>query len=195
MFFRASILLTILAAPALAQSDGGVDDAGMIDAGANDAGEADAGVTDAGEPDAGTADAGEPDPCDPRCEVDTLRWCDDGAPSSLDCNALDARCGELSPAWGDDCLLGEGARCDPGYAFGESRCDRGASLYCIGGVCTVASAPEALAPLTPSAGSQGTSDTSTTSDPFACSSCGSGSAAGLFVFAGALRRLRRPRRG
>lgn len=186
MFFRTALLFALCAAPAFAQDDGGVSDAGPLDAGAVDAGEADAGTI--------AADAGQPDPCDPRCEGTFLAFCDGEEASTLNCADLDARCGELSAAWGADCLLAAGAACEPGYGFGESRCDRADSLYCIDGVCAVASGPAAPDPLTPSAGTHADSDQDAASDPFACSSCTQGSAAGLFVLAGALRRLRRLRR-
>lgn len=170
MLFRVAILLSLAAAPALAQTDGG--------------------VADAGEPDGGVVDAGAPDPCDPSCQGDQLQFCDGDAASTLDCATLGARCGELSAAWGADCLLPVGAACDPGYGYDESRCDRAASLYCIDGACAVASAPQGQPPLSPSAGSSAADDSST-SDPFACSSCTDGSAAGVFVLAGALLRRRR----
>ena len=41
-------------------------------------------------------------------------------------------CGEVSADFGDDCLLADGAACDPGYADGASRC---ASHACVDGVC------------------------------------------------------------
>lgn len=171
MLWRVVFPLVLLAAPALAQSDAGVDDAGAADA--------------------GDVDAGEPDPCDPRCDDAVLVFCDGTAPTTLDCAALGASCGALSAAWGDDCLLSEGASCDPGYAFGESRCDRAASLYCIEGSCQVASGPEPQSPLSPSAGTGATSSTTTSSDPFGCSSCGAASVFGFTCFGGALRRRRR----
>lgn len=166
MSFRIAILCSfaIAAAPALAQTDAGV------------------------------IDAGEPDPCDPSCEADGLHFCDGEAPSVLPCATPFARCGELSAAWGADCLLAAGATCDPGYAFGDSRCDRAASLFCIEGTCQVASTPEAPGPLVPSAGTSVADTSSATNDPFACSSCGTSSALGLFCFGGALRGLRRTRR-
>ncbi|MBI1946019.1 MAG: hypothetical protein HYS27_10000 [Deltaproteobacteria bacterium] len=173
MLFRTSVLLAVAAAPVLF----------AVPARA----QADAGVQDAGVEDAGTPD----NPCDPSCDGDTLRFCDGETPRELPCDAPFARCDELSAAWGADCLLPEGAACDPGYAFGESRCDRAASLYCIEGTCQVASGPEVPGPLSPSPGTSSTSGTSATSDPFGCSSCGSASALGLLGCGGALRRLRR----
>ena len=138
-------------------------------------------------------DGGIPDACDPRCEGAVLHYCDGELPALLDCAALDARCGELSPSWGDDCLLPAGAPCEPGYAFDESRCDRAASLFCVDGACAVASGPQSPPVLEPSAGS-GSSTDSSSDEVLDCSSCSSTSAAGLFVLAGALRRLRRLRR-
>lgn len=147
--------------------------------------------TDAGVLDAGVVDAGPPDVCDPRCQGAELSFCDGATPTTLDCPALGASCGELSAAWGDDCVLPEGAACDPGYAFGESRCDRAASLYCIESTCQVAAGPETQAPLSPSAGTTSSNGTTASSDPFGCSSCGAASALGFTFVGGALRRLRR----
>ncbi|MCC7109196.1 MAG: hypothetical protein IT382_07920 [Deltaproteobacteria bacterium] len=138
-------------------------------------------------------DGGTPDTCDPRCEGAVLHYCDGELPVLLDCATLDARCGELSPAWGDDCLLSAGAPCEPGYAFDESRCDRAASLFCVDGACAVASGPQSPPVLEPSA-SSGSSTDSSSDEVLDCSSCSSTSAAGLFVLAGALGRLRRLRR-
>lgn len=171
MFFGRTLLLILAyASPALAQSDGGVEDAGPVDAGDSGA-------------------------CDPRCEGDTLRFCDGEEPTALDCATLEARCGELSAAWGADCLLPAGAACDPGYGFGESRCDRAASLYCVDGACAVAGGPSPAEPLEPTPGTQSRSSGSSATDPFGCDGCSNTSAAGLFLLAGALKRKRRPRPG
>jgi hypothetical protein len=133
---RIALLLALgaacLARPALAQ-DGGVD-AGELGAGELDAGELDAGELDAGELD-GELDAG-PN-CEPRCEGDELLFCDDGALVALDCQELEGRCGLLSDEWGFDCLVPEGAPCEPGYADGLSRCEGSAqaALCCIESEC------------------------------------------------------------
>ncbi|MCC7074899.1 MAG: hypothetical protein IT383_26550 [Deltaproteobacteria bacterium] len=139
--------------------------------------------------DAGAPDAG--NPCDPSCAGDVLSFCDVSQATTLDCAALGATCGALSAEWGPDCLLPAGASCEPGYAFGASRCDRAQSLYCIEGSCQVASGAPASPALTPSAGTGTASTTSATSDPFGCSSCGTASALSFLCFGGALRRLRR----
>lgn len=126
----------LFALPALAQ------DAGSLDGGLaeDDAGE----PTDAGEPadDGGVVedDAGPVD-CTPRCDGEILRFCDADRPVSLDCSESGATCGVLTPEWGADCLLPEGAACDPSYADGVSRCQgastSGPSSCCVEGVCTV----------------------------------------------------------
>src|SRR5581483_9945968 len=53
-------------------------------------------------------------------------------------------CAKISDQWGNDCVLGDGATCDPEYAFGLSRCDptatdsSGQHLFCVSGKCTFA---------------------------------------------------------
>ena len=140
-------------------------------------------------------DAG-PDPCDPRCEGDTLHFCDGDTPATLDCRAVGTRCALLSEAWGEDCVLGMSAQCDPGYAFGASRCDRAASLYCIEGICAEADGPVTGEedPEQPTGGTE-IADTTTASDPFGCSSCGTGQAAALLPALVLLRLRRRERAG
>jgi hypothetical protein len=160
---------------------------------AQDAGPADAGP-DAG-PDAGAeADAG-PDACDPVCAGDTLQFCDDGAPATLDCTALGGRCGLLSADWGNDCVLGAGVACDPGYAFGASRCDRGAGLFCLDGACTAGNGPEDEPTEEPTPGTEIPLTTGST-NPFGCPDCGSGQSAllvpALFALRGISRRRRSP---
>lgn len=139
--------------------------------------------------DAGVADAG--DPCDPSCAGAVLSFCDGAAPTTLDCAALGATCGELSAEWGPDCILPAGAACEPGYAFGASRCDRAQSLFCVDGTCQVASGAPAPATLEPTPGTATETTTSATTDPFGCSSCGTASALSFLCFGGALRRLRK----
>ncbi len=160
MLFRALPLFVLVAAPALAQDDAGVPDAG--------------------------------DPCDPSCAGAVLSFCDGAAPTTLDCAALGGTCGVLSVEWGPDCLLPAGAACEPGYAFGASRCDRAQSLFCVEGTCQVASGQPAPATLEPTPGTATSATTTTaTTDPFGCASCGTASAFGLVCFGGALRRVRR----
>lgn len=115
-------LLALGSAPALAQ-DGGIDDAGASDAGLDEG--------DAGDSDAGAVD------CVPVCEGDVLRFCDDGEPVELDCGEEGGTCGLVSEEWGFDCLLPEGAACEPGYAEGISRCEGSgeADLCCVEGAC------------------------------------------------------------
>lgn len=139
------IASALLALPTFAQDAGNDDDAGFIDGGA----EPDAGAPDAGEPEEGDAgepgqedgglppgDAGEVD-CTPRCEGEVLHFCDDETPVSIDCSETGATCGELSAEWGADCLLPEGAACDPSYADGLSRClgSADATACCVDGSC------------------------------------------------------------
>jgi len=141
------VVLSLSVASAAFAQDGGTLDAGSVDAGSVDAGSVDAGSGDAGSGDAGSGDAGSVD-CEPRCEGDTLLFCEDEDSKALvmiDCIAeLDASCGELSPEWGADCLLPTGAACTPGYADGASRC--AGDACCIAefageaGVCTAQSA-------------------------------------------------------
>ncbi len=119
------------------------------------------------------ADAG-PDPCTPHCSGDTLAFCDGDAATTLDCRSLDASCGLLSDAWGDDCLLRAGAACEPGYAFGASRCDARsttAALFCIDGACVVADGPAPAPTETPTAGTEVGAVANDTS-PFGCLNCG-----------------------
>jgi hypothetical protein len=135
--------------------------------------------------------------CARRCvDADTLEYCDNGAPTTLACDEATVpgvvACGTIGGAWGDDCLLGEGAACDPGYGGGASRCDRSASLFCIDDVCTVADGPPPPpGPLEPSPGTT-PPDTASSSDPFGCSGC-SGDSSTAFVGAAALLLLRRRR--
>jgi hypothetical protein len=131
------------------------------------------------------------DPCAPVCvDATHLSFCDTGVPTTLDCVTVvdGARCGELSSAWGVDCLLPSGAACDAGYGFGDSRCDD--ALACIDGVCAPGT-PSTPEPLSPTAGTSLTSDSSSSTS----SSCFDGSAAAALSLpiAGALR-LRRRRR-
>jgi hypothetical protein len=147
----------------------------------------DAGMVDV---DAGVVDAG-PDPCAPTCDGDTLRYCDGSTLTDLDCTSI-GRCGLLSTAWGFDCIAREGAACDPGYAFGASRCDADAQLVCVSGTCHTGTAP-ADTPAQPTAASNSTNPTS--SDLLTCSGCGNGTGTSTYlVFVlgwGAVRRWRR----
>jgi hypothetical protein len=111
------------------------------------------------------------DPCAPVClDTGRLSFCDTGQPASLDCTALapGARCGTLSAAWGDDCLLPDGAACDPGYAFGDSRCDDG--LACRDGRCIPGDSVDE-APLSPTAGTITADDVDATTSAAGCTSC------------------------
>lgn len=131
------------------EADSGRDesdaDAGHADAGNDDAGvdaNHDAGVVrnDGGlvSVDAGLdSDGGHAGPCEAYCDADTLFYCDTltGEAYTIDCVALDARCGELNPSWGMDCLLAEGAECSAQYADGNSRCDPSIPLFCNAGTC------------------------------------------------------------
>ena len=122
-------------------ADAGTSDAGSADAGTSDAGSVDAGTSDAGSVDAGTSDAGNTDAgvaptCIERCEAgDTLVYCDGDAEQRLTCAELNASCGPLNTTWGLDCLLPEGAPCEPGYADGASRCNPAANLFCDVDTC------------------------------------------------------------
>jgi len=131
---------------------------------------------------------GAPDPCAPACiDAATLSFCDTGTPVTLACATVadGARCGPLSNDWGDDCLLPDGATCDPGYGFGDSRCDDG--LACRDGACAPG-APEPEPPLSPTAGTVA-ADTTTPPSPTSCAGAG----VGLLPLALALaRRRRRP---
>lgn len=112
------------------------------------------------------------DPCAPSCVDEThLSFCDDGEAVTLDCAVVDdgARCALLSDAWGADCLLPEGAVCDPGYALAESRCDEGMS--CIDGVCAVGE-PVDEPLLLPTPGTIAANDTSNTTSTTGCASSG-----------------------
>lgn len=86
---------------------------------------------------AAIVDGGAPWPA--RCEGNTLIFCDalTGEERTLSCDELGATCGLLSDAWGFDCLLPEGAPCEPGYANGLSRCAGASSrtLCCVDGTC------------------------------------------------------------
>jgi hypothetical protein len=138
------------------------------------------------DPDAGPA-------CDPACNGATeLAYCDDGEPATIDCTAIGGRCTLLSDAWGDDCVLSAGQACDPGYAFGASRCDRAASLFCIGGECTQASGPENEPDEEPTPGTE-VPITAGSTNPFGCPDCGEGQSALLVPALFGLRALRRRR--
>ena len=135
-----------------------------------------------------------PDPCVPFCTDLTLHFCDGSDEMALVCTDVDpaARCGELSPEWGADCLLPVGAACDPGYAFGGSRCDGDASLFCIDGACTVADGPAEQGPLSPTPGSESI-DTSTDTGGCGASGCAqSGTALWLVALVPMLMRRKRP---
>jgi hypothetical protein len=169
--------LVTLAAPAAAQVDAGPEE----------------GEPDAGEPDAGPD--GEPDPCDPRCDGDVLLFCDVVTPVALDCvgGPLEGavRCGELSPAFGADCLLGAGAPCDPDYGFGLSRCDRQAGLFCIDGTCAPAPGPPPVPePLVPTPGSRPPPTTDVDAGT-SCLGCANPAPTSTAALGGALFLLRR----
>ncbi len=196
---RAAALWPVLACALAA----GTARAGTFDAGVSDAGEVDAGDVDAGDVDAGDVDGGDVDggagACAPSCDGQTLSFCDDDAGvASIDCTTVPgaSRCGLLSDAWGNDCLLGEGAACDPGYGFGDSRCDRDASLFCVDGTCAVGTAPPAPVVQTPTPGTATITTTSTSSgDIFSCLGCGGTGTSGALLLGGLLLALRRvPRR-
>jgi hypothetical protein len=118
---------------------------------------------------------GAPDPCDPACvDAARLSFCADGVPTELDCAAVavGSRCGDLSTAWGADCLLPAGAACDPDYGYGDSRCDDG--LACRDAVC-VAGEPQAAAPLAPTPGTTVDLGPTSTASPFGCAGCAAAS--------------------
>ena len=140
---RALAALTVASTFALAGL-ARAQDAGAVDAGAVDAGAADGGApSDGGALDDGGALSDGGAPCAglaPACDGDVLRFCDEvtGEVRALDCAAeLGGRCGLLSDEWGADCLLPEGAPCDPGYADGLSRCEGSAEATrcCVDGAC------------------------------------------------------------
>ena len=139
---------------------------------------------------------GEGNACTPRCvDATTLAFCDAGAPVTLTCADVDptAQCAPLSPAWGDDCVLGDGAACDPGYAFGHSRCDEALSLFCVDAACTLAAGPPAAGPpLEPDPGTTPTATTTTTASCLGCA--GAPDAAATGALAGALLLVRGRRR-
>ena len=133
------------------------------------------------------------DPCAPVCvDGSHLSFCDAGLPVTLDCATIvdGARCGQLSEAWGVDCLLPEGAACDAGYGFGDSRCDDG--LACRNGACAPGE-PQPEEPLSPTAGTSLTSAPSTSSSAWGCASGASSSP--VWLAAAALLGRRRRRRG
>jgi hypothetical protein len=193
---RISVLVVILAALAssssLAQTDAGAADAGSTaDAGSA----ADGGVV-----------------CDPACTVDAdggaaVTFCDPTSPggsSELACASVpgsNQRCGDIGGnpkdgGWGDDCVLGPDAGCDPGYAFGLSRCDptatdgNGQHLFCVADTCTFAAQrPAPAAVLIPSAGTHEEPNSTTN-----CFGCSNSSTAGAVMFGAALLSLRRLRR-
>jgi hypothetical protein len=232
-----SLALMLLPSLSRAQ-DGGADAGLELDAGSSDdAGPAsDAGALadggDAGTPDdedAGTpdGDAGTPgddagtppDPmdggtmppdCQLRCDGNVLRYCDavTGEPLSIDCDALEARCGILSSAWGLDCLLPEGAPCASGYADGLSRCDPAGPtgpLFCNMNTCQTTAGGDVIPEVPDDSGGLG--DTvEENPHPLACLGCSNDnnplpfSFFSLFVLLGlrqltpeARRRRRNPR--
>jgi hypothetical protein len=112
--------------------------------------------------------------CAPACDGNTVTFCDDDEVATIDC-AQDVHagstCRRLSAEWGDDCVLPEGAPCDPGYAFGASRCDPGPPrLSCIDGVCAPG-APASEDPLEPTPGTTVINNNPATTNPFGCSGC------------------------
>lgn len=192
------IVSVLFALPTLAQ-DAGPEDAGAEDAGLED----DAGALDAGDEgdDAGpgSEDGGTAD-CTPRCDGEVLRFCDDGTPVELDCSETGATCGILSEEWGADCLLPEGAACDPSYADGLSRClgSSDASVCCVEGTCQ---APEgdtstcrAFRPGTPDRPGAG-SATDTSDDGSGCLGCNDIPLLSLAPLLVGLRLRRRRREG
>jgi hypothetical protein len=160
---RALLVVTaLLSLPLLAQ-----------DAGPDGGAPADAGVVDAGAP-VDPPDAGV-DPCTPRCEGDTLRFCDQDTPVTRDCADEGAICGELSPAWGADCLLPEGAACEPGYGDDLSACE-GASAgirCCIDDTCQSAGGADCrdFAPARPDLPGPATGGPIEPSDDLSTTSC------------------------
>jgi hypothetical protein len=139
------------------------------------------------------------DECGPACNGDMLRFCDGAQVVELDCRELGTRCTVISTEWGADCVLGEGAACDPGYAFDASRCDPTVDLaapprrlYCIDGVCTYAeSTPGPPADEEPTPGTAIALDAGDT-NPFGCSDCGNSGVAAVILPAWWLRRRLRP---
>ena len=132
------------------------------------------------------------DPCAPACVDGThLSFCDAGAPVTLDCAVVvdGARCGLLSEAWGDDCLLPDGAPCDAGYGFGDSRCDDG--LACRDGACAPGE-PQPTEPPSPTAGTSLTNEAATTSSSLGCAAGASSSP--VWLAAAVFFRRRRQRR-
>jgi hypothetical protein len=97
--------------------------------------------------------AQEPD-CTPRCDNNSLLFCDGIGATTLPCDEVTdgATCAVLSSAWGADCVLPAGATCEPGYAFGVSRCNP--PLVCANndGSLTCGSGPPANTDATPSPG-------------------------------------------
>lgn len=178
-FFFAVVLLLLAARTALAQAgEGEGEGEGALGEGEGE------GALGEGEGEGG---------CDPSCSGTTLSFCDP-APTTLNCAADGdvpgaTACADI-PGWGADCVLGAGAACDPGYAFGKSRC--GADLACLAGTCTVG-APQAPAPLTPSPGTHATATTVTNTNPFSCLGCGQSTPSGALMFGGLLLALRRRR--
>jgi len=142
-----------------------------------DGGWSDAGWTDGGEiwidagPQIDVADGGEP--CEASCDNDALTYCDSvtGDIYSLNCSAMEARCGLLSEEWGMDCLLGENAMCSALYAQANSRCDPAVPLYCNAGTCQRTPGSGSDSPEAP--GSAGGIDDVGDEDPhpFACLGC------------------------
>lgn len=131
--------------------------------------------------------------CERAClDATTLQFCDAGAVSTLACSDVDdgAVCGFHSARVGFDCVLPEGAACDPQYAFGASRC--GPGLFCNALVCST-TAPAAAGDPVPTNGTKIVEDDETTTS---CTSCAATDAtAWLVVFAPALLLRWRRRRG
>ncbi len=134
------------------------------------------------------------DPCTPQCDGDVLRFCDFGAAATLVCADVDANvsgetCGLLSAEWGFDCLLPDGAACDPGFGFGQSRCAGGA---CIDQVCATGE-PLGEPVLEPTQGTDFVANTAPTSD--SCLGCPQTSLVGPLPLLGLWRARRRRGRG
>jgi hypothetical protein len=212
-FWLSIVTVLLVSAVALAQDggiDAGVDAGSVVDAGTSPA--------DAGAPD--DDDAGvPPDPmdggtmptdCQLRCDGNVLRYCDavTGEALSIDCDALDARCGILSNDWGLDCLLPEGAACSSGYAEGLSRCDPASPagrLYCNMNTCQTSEGDDVIPEVPDDSGGLG--DTvEENPHPLACLGCSNDnnplpfSFSALFILLGlrqltpeARRRRRTPR--
>src|SRR5688572_5130347 len=93
-------------------------------------------------------DAGPVDDCAPACNADNTAvvFCDEDEVVTLLCADVEGSdgCANVSAEWGDDCVLTAGTECDPGYAFGASRCGDG--LVCTDGSC-VAGDPAGEQPL------------------------------------------------